>query len=188
MSPSSQEIRLLLDASGMRRALRRMASQITERHTGVEDLALVGIRTNGIYLARRLAREMEAAEGVSVATGVIDVTLYRDDISRGRFNPLVKRTDIPFPVDDRKIILVDDVLFTGRTTRAALDALMDFGRPAQVELAVLVDRGHRELPIRADYVGIQVSTAREESVIVDMQEAGQEDRVFVVRPEGGQDR
>lgn len=182
MTPPRDERRLILDASGIRRALRRMASQITERHTGVADLSLVGIRTNGIYLAQRLAREMEATEGVSVATGVIDVTLYRDDISRGRPHPLVKRTDIPFPVDDRKIILVDDVLFTGRTTRAALDALIDFGRPAMVELAVLVDRGHRELPIRADYVGIAVPTAREESVIVHMEEAGQADEVVLVSP------
>ncbi len=153
---------------------------MVERHPGALDLALVGIRTNGIYLAKRLSLEMESIEGNPVATGVIDVTLYRDDLSRGRPNPLVKRTEIGFSVDDRKIVLVDDVLFTGRTTRAALDALMDFGRPAMVELAVLVDRGHRELPIKADYVGIQVATAKEESVVVHMEEAGQQDEVLVV--------
>jgi pyrimidine operon attenuation protein/uracil phosphoribosyltransferase len=174
--------KLILDGSGIRRALRRMASQITERHPSATDVALVGIRTNGIYLAERLAREMEAIEGVSVATGVIDVTLYRDDLSRGRPHPLVKRTEIGFSVDERKIILVDDVLFTGRTTRAALDALMDFGRPAMVELAVLVDRGHRELPIRADYVGVELTTAKEESVVVHMKEAGQPDEVLLVGP------
>ncbi len=182
MSSDSLEAKLIMDASGMRRALRRMANQMGEKHPGATDLALVGIRTNGIYLAKRLAREMEAIEGIPVATGVIDVTLYRDDLSRGRPNPLVKRTEIGFSVDDRKIVLVDDVLFTGRTTRAALDALMDFGRPAMVELAVLVDRGHRELPIRADYVGIQVVTAKEESVVVHMQEAGKEDEVLLVGP------
>lgn len=182
MRSDSMEPRFILDASGMRRALRRMASQMGEKHPGAADLALVGIRTNGIHLAKRLAKEMEAIEGIPVATGVIDVTLYRDDLSRGRPNPLVKKTEIGFSVDDRKIILVDDVLFTGRTTRAALDALMDFGRPAMVELAVLVDRGHRELPIRADYVGIQVATAKEESVVVHMEEAGQEDEVLLVGP------
>jgi pyrimidine operon attenuation protein/uracil phosphoribosyltransferase len=174
--------RVLLDASGVRRALRRMASQIAERHPGEGDLALVGIRTNGIYIAQRLAKEIEAIEGLRLETGIIDVTLYRDDISRGRPHPLVKRTEIPFPVDDRKIILVDDVLFTGRTTRAALDALMDFGRPALVELAVLVDRGHRELPIRADYVGLEVSTSKDESVIVRMEEAEGADEVLLVGP------
>lgn len=176
------DVKVLLDAAGMKRALRRMASQIAERHPGGEGLALVGIRTNGIFLAQRLARELKASEGIEVSTGIIDVTLYRDDISRGRPHPLVKRTEINFPVNDRKIILVDDVLFTGRTTRAALDGLMDFGRPALVELAVLVDRGHRELPIRADYVGIAVQTARDESVIVEMEEGGREDKVLIVGP------
>lgn len=182
MTSDSSIARLILDGSGIKRVLRRMASQMAEKHPGAGDLALVGIRTNGIYLAKRLAKEMEAIEGIPVATGVIDVTLYRDDLSRGRPNPLVKKTEIGFSVDERKIVLVDDVLFTGRTTRAALDALMDFGRPAMVELAVLVDRGHRELPIRADYVGMEVATAKEESVVVHMEEAGQKDEVLLVAP------
>jgi len=176
----------VLNAQGMRRALRRMASEIVERHGGAEGLAMVGIRTAGVFLAQRLARELEQMEGSSLETGIIDVTLYRDDLKRGRRHPLVQKTEIPFNVDDRKIILVDDVLFTGRTTRAALDALMDFGRPALVQLAVLVDRGHRELPIRADYVGISVHTEREESIIVHMEEMGLEDEVLLVRPQSAE--
>jgi pyrimidine operon attenuation protein/uracil phosphoribosyltransferase len=160
-----------------------MASEIVERHPGARDLAMVGIRTAGVYLAKRLAQGVEAIEGTSVAVGVIDVTLYRDDLSRGRKHPLVQKTEIPFPVDDRKIILVDDVLFTGRTTRAALDALMDFGRPSLIQLAVLVDRGHRELPIYADYIGLLVPTEREESVVVFMEEMGRKDEVLVVGPQ-----
>jgi pyrimidine operon attenuation protein/uracil phosphoribosyltransferase len=159
-----------------------MASEILEWHRGARDLAMVGIRTAGIYLAHRLARELESVEGTRVRSGVIDVTLYRDDVSRGRRQPVVQKTEIPFPVDDGKIILVDDVLFTGRTTRAALDALMDFGRPALVQLAVLVDRGHRELPIRPDYVGISLRTEREESVIVRVEEMGEQDEVLLVGP------
>jgi pyrimidine operon attenuation protein/uracil phosphoribosyltransferase len=159
-----------------------MASEILERHGGVRDLAMVGIRTAGVHLARRLAAELASLEGTPVRTGVIDVTLYRDDLSRGRRHPVVQKTEIPFTVDGQKIILVDDVLFTGRTTRAGLDALMDFGRPALVQLAVLVDRGHRELPIRPDYVGISLSTQRDESVIVHVEEMGRPDEVLVVGP------
>jgi pyrimidine operon attenuation protein/uracil phosphoribosyltransferase len=171
--------RQILDAQGMRRALRRMANEILERNRGARDLAMVGIRTAGVFLAQRLAQEVEALEETSVDLGTIDVTLYRDDISRGRANPIVQKTEISFDVDDRKIILVDDVLFTGRTTRAALDAMMDFGRPAMVQLAVLVDRGHRELPIRADYVGTSLATERDESVIVFMKEMGRKDEVVL---------
>jgi pyrimidine operon attenuation protein/uracil phosphoribosyltransferase len=166
----------------MGRVLRRIAYEIVERQVGAADLAMVGIRTAGVYLAKRLARELELIEGSPIRTGVIDVTLYRDDISRGRRQPLIRKTDISFPVDDRKIILVDDVLFTGRTTRAALDALMDFGRPALIQLAVLVDRGHRELPIHPDYVGITLKTDREDSVIVHVEEMGRADEVLLVGP------
>jgi pyrimidine operon attenuation protein/uracil phosphoribosyltransferase len=173
----------VLDADGMRRILRRMATEILERNQGAEDLSLVGIRTAGVYLAQRLATELEVHERTPVAVGIIDVTLYRDDLSRGRRNPLVRKTEIPFSVEDRKIVLVDDVLFTGRTIRAALDALMDFGRPAGVQLAVLVDRGHRELPIRADYVGLSLTTERSTSVIVTMVEMGRPDQVRLVDSE-----
>jgi pyrimidine operon attenuation protein/uracil phosphoribosyltransferase len=160
-----------------------MADEILERNKGARDLAMVGIRTAGVYLAQRLAQDLEALERTSVMLGTIDVTLYRDDIARGRMNPMVQKTEIAFDVDDRTIILVDDVLFTGRTTRAALDAMMDFGRPAQIQLAVLVDRGHRELPIRADYVGISLATQHEESVIVYMSEMGRLDGVILAGPE-----
>jgi pyrimidine operon attenuation protein/uracil phosphoribosyltransferase len=177
----------LLDADGMRRVLKRMAHEISERHSGARDIAMVGIRTAGAYLAERLAQELRDMEGTPVQHGVIDVTLYRDDVSRGRKHPLVRKTEIPFSVDDRKIILVDDVLFTGRTTRAGLDALMDLGRPAMVQLAVLVDRGYRELPIQADYVGLTVKSEREESVIVHVEEMGRSDEVLLVGP-GWEDR
>jgi pyrimidine operon attenuation protein / uracil phosphoribosyltransferase len=182
MRTRDDAVRQILDGQGMKRALRRMASEILERHLGARDLAMVGIRTAGVYLAKRIAKELEAIEGTPVPAGVIDVTLYRDDVRRGRKHPVVQKTEIPFQVDERKIILVDDVLFTGRTTRAALDALMDFGRPALVQLVVLVDRGHRELPIHADYVGISLRTEREESVIVHVEEMERPDEVLLVGP------
>ena len=183
MSHHTEDVRTILDAQGMRLVLHRMASEILERNGENADLAMVGIRSAGIHLARRLAEELSQAGSARVETGVIDVTLYRDDLSRGRRYPLVRKTEIPFDIEDRNIILVDDVLFTGRTTRAALDALIDFGRPAMVQLAVLIDRGHRELPISADYVGVRQQTKREESVIVYVSEMGQEDRVIVVGPD-----
>jgi pyrimidine operon attenuation protein/uracil phosphoribosyltransferase len=179
-------VKKILDAEDIKRVLRRMSNEIIEFHHGAKDLSMVGIRTAGVYLAQRLVQNIREMEGVTVELGVIDVTLYRDDLSKGRANPLVKKTDIPFPVDDRKIILVDDVLFTGRTTRAALDALMDFGRPSMVQLAVLVDRGHRELPIRADYVGLTIPTDTNQSVIVHMREMGKEDKVILVTEERGE--
>ena len=183
MSHHMKDVRVILDAQGMRRVLHRMASEILERNGEKADLAMVGIRTAGVHLAHRLAEELSQAGSGRVETGVIDVTLYRDDLSRGRRHPLVRKTEIPFDIEDRNIILVDDVLFTGRTTRAALDALTDFGRPAMVQLAVLIDRGYRELPISADYVGVRQSTARDESVIVYVTEMGREDRVIVVGPD-----
>jgi pyrimidine operon attenuation protein/uracil phosphoribosyltransferase len=182
----------VMDAVAIDRALTRIAHEILERNKGCRDLVLIGIRTRGVHLARRLAEKIRTIEGEAVPVGVIDITLYRDDLRR-RFDHLkVERTDLPFSIADKRIVLVDDVLYTGRTIRAALDGLMDFGRPRSIQLAVLVDRGHRELPIRADYVGRNVPTAREESVKVWLREAdGREQVVILERPESqadGRDR
>src|SRR5215204_5977102 len=146
---------VVMDADRIGRTLTRIAHEIVERNKGVEDLALVGVRTRGVPIARRLARSLREITGHDIPTGALDITLYRDDLMRQAVGPqpLVRRTEIPFSIDNRKILLVDDVLYTGRTTRAALDALIDFGRPRGIQLIVLVDRGHRELPIKADYVG-----------------------------------
>lgn len=173
--------RQLLDARAIDRALTRMAHEILERHKGAEHLALVGIRTGGDHLARRLAAKIAKIEGREVPTGTLDITLYRDDLSLKRGRPVVGTTEIDFDVNDREIVLVDDVLFTGRTVRAALDALMDIGRPAKIELAVFVDRGHRELPIRADYVGRNQPTAPEETLQLNLSEEGQSDELLLVR-------
>ncbi len=159
----------VMDARAIDRALTRIAHEILEANKGAERLALAGIVTRGAVIARRLAERIEAIEGATVPVGSIDISFYRDDVAT-RLNPEVHRTDIPFTVDGRCVVLVDDVLYTGRTIRAAMDALMDYGRPASVQLAVLVDRGHRELPIRADYVGKNVPTARRERVKVAMAE------------------
>jgi pyrimidine operon attenuation protein/uracil phosphoribosyltransferase len=171
--------RELLDEAGLARTLRRVAHEIAERHPPGSGLALVGIRTGGLVLAERLVKLLGAVEGGDVPLGAIDITLYRDDVFVGLPRPEVGPTELPFGVAGRTIVLVDDVLFTGRTVRAALDALMDFGRPRKVELAVLVDRGHRELPIQADYVGLKVETTRLESVRVMLGELGEPDRVVL---------
>jgi pyrimidine operon attenuation protein/uracil phosphoribosyltransferase len=170
-----------MDADRIARTLTRIAHEIVERNRGVEDLALVGVRTRGVHLARRLARNLKEITGDDVPTGALDITLYRDDLMRHAVGPqpLVRRTEIPFSIDDRKILLVDDVLYTGRTTRAALDALIDFGRPRGIQLVVLVDRGHRELPIKADYVGKNLPTAPDESVQVRLQESDNRDEVVL---------
>jgi pyrimidine operon attenuation protein / uracil phosphoribosyltransferase len=174
----------VMDEVAIDRALTRIAHEILERNKGCRDLVLVGIRTRGIHLARRLAEKLGTIEGESVPLGVMDVTLYRDDLRRRPDHPRVERTEIPFPLTDKRVILVDDVLYTGRTIRAALDNLMDFGRPRSIQLAVLVDRGHRELPIRADYVGRNVPTAAQESVKVRLREVdGIEQVVILERPE-----
>jgi pyrimidine operon attenuation protein/uracil phosphoribosyltransferase len=175
-----------MDADRISRALTRIAHEIVERNRGVEDLALVGVRSRGVPLARRLARSLTEISGDDVATGALDITLYRDDLMRHAVGPqpLVRKTEIPFSIDDRGIILVDDVLYTGRTTRAALDALIDFGRPKAIQLVVLVDRGHRELPIKADYVGKNVPTSRHESVQVRLLEVDGRDEVTIDRQEG----
>ena len=172
--------RQVMDAAAIQRALVRIAHEILERNKGTEELALVGIRSRGIHLAQRLRSTIQQIEnGTQVPYGVVDITLYRDDLDRGLQTPRVQGTDIAFPVDGRRILLVDDVLFTGRTTRAAMDALVDFGRPQSIQLAVLVDRGHRELPIRADYVGKNLPTSRGERVSVRLAEADGVDEVVI---------
>ncbi len=162
MTPKST----ILDAQEMARIIRRMAGEIVERNGGVDRLMLAGIRTRGVPLAERIAAEIERMEGQKVPLGILDITLYRDDLSTIAAQPQVKGTHLPLPVDDLVVVLCDDVLYTGRTVRAALDELMDFGRPKVVQLAVLVDRGHRELPIQADFVGKMVPTSQGEVIEV----------------------
>ncbi|GBD26301.1 Bifunctional protein PyrR [bacterium HR30] len=176
--------RVVLDARGIDRALTRIAHEIVERNKGLEDLVLIGIRSRGVHLAERLRRKLAEIDGTTVPMGIIDITLYRDDLSRSRQQPEVKETKVDFPIDDRRVILVDDVLFTGRTVRAALDALVDLGRPRSVQLCVLVDRGHRELPIRADYVGKNLPTSLDEEVQVRLAESDGVEEVVLHRREG----
>jgi pyrimidine operon attenuation protein/uracil phosphoribosyltransferase len=172
---------VVMDADRIDRTLTRIAHEIVERNRGVDELALVGVRTRGVTLARRLARRLLDITHEDVPTGALDITLYRDDLMRSPVGPqpVIRRTEIPFSIDDRKILLVDDVLYTGRTVRAALDALIDFGRPKGIQLVVLVDRGHRELPIKADYVGKNLPTSLKESVQVRLQETDGADEVLV---------
>jgi pyrimidine operon attenuation protein / uracil phosphoribosyltransferase len=177
---SANGTRQVMDALAIQRAVTRIAHEILERNKGTDELALVGIRSRGVYLAERLRKNVQEIErGTAPPFGVVDITLYRDDLDRGVQNPVVKGTDIPFAVDGRRILLVDDVLYTGRTVRAAMDALVDFGRPQSIQLAVLVDRGHRELPIRADYVGKNLPTSRREQVQVRLAEADGVDEVVI---------
>ena len=173
--------RLILDADDVRRALIRIAHEIVERNGGTDDLVLVGVRTRGVPLARRLAALIEQHEASSVPVGSLDITYYRDDLTRLAHAPIVKRTDAMPDVANRTVVLVDDVLFTGRTIRAALDALIDQGRPRAVRLAVLVDRGHRELPIRPDHVGKNLPTSGDELVHVRLQETDGVDEVVIAR-------
>jgi pyrimidine operon attenuation protein/uracil phosphoribosyltransferase len=161
--------KVILDAKGMERALSRLTHEILEKNKGAEDLVLVGIMSGGVPLSKFIQEKIRVIEGIAVPAGYVDITLYRDDLSRAGYQPRLKRTEIPFSIDEKKVILVDDVLFTGRTIRAAMDALIDFGRPRNIQLAVLIDRGHRELPIRADYVGRNVPTSRNETVDVMVQ-------------------
>jgi pyrimidine operon attenuation protein/uracil phosphoribosyltransferase len=176
---------VVMDADRIARALTRIAHEILERNRDVADISLVGVRSRGVPLARRIAQALEEITGHAVGTGALDITLYRDDLMRHQVGPqpLVRSTEIPFSIDDRMIILVDDVLYTGRTTRAALDAVIDFGRPRAIQLVVLVDRGHRELPIKADYVGKNIPTAKHESVQVRLLEIDGTDEVVVQREE-----
>lgn len=170
----------ILGETQMRRMIRRIAGQIVERNGGVEGLMLIGIRTRGVPLAERLAAEIETLEGSQVPIGTLDITLYRDDFSSIGPQPLVKETRLPGPIEDQTLVLCDDVVYTGRTIRAALDALIDYGRPLAVQLAVLVDRGGRELPIQADYVGKQVAAGNDESVEVRFAGIDEEDTVMLM--------
>lgn len=158
--------KLILDAKGVDRVLSRLTHEIIEKNKGAEEIALVGICSGGVPLSRVIQGKIQSIEGLDVPAGYVDITLYRDDLSRAGYQPRLKRTEVPFSIDEKRVVLVDDVLFTGRTIRAAMDALIDFGRPKNIQLAVLIDRGHRELPIRADYVGRNVPTARNETVEV----------------------
>jgi pyrimidine operon attenuation protein/uracil phosphoribosyltransferase len=174
-----QEKAQIIDAEGIRRALTRIAHEILERNKGTRDLVLIGIRRRGVPLAQRIAGRIKEIEGTTVPLGIVDITLYRDDLSKLAYNPVVRTTEVPFSINDKKVMLIDDVLFTGRTVRAALDALMDLGRPQLVQLAVLVDRGHRELPIRADFVGKNVPTSHREVISVQMLEVDGRDQVVI---------
>ena len=171
---------LLMNGEDMNRAITRIAHEILEKNKGTRDLALVGIRTRGVILANRLRDKIKEIENITVDLGILDITLYRDDLATSKDKPVLRDTDIPFPIDGKKVVLCDDVLFTGRTIRAAIDALVDFGRPAQVQLAVLIDRGHRELPIRPDYVGKNIPTSKDMRVKVHMIGEDQEDKVIVI--------
>jgi pyrimidine operon attenuation protein/uracil phosphoribosyltransferase len=172
---------VVMDADRMGRTLTRIAHEILERNRGIEELAFVGIRRRGVPIARRLAQTIREINNHQIATGALDITLYRDDLMRHAVGPqpVVRRTEIPFSIDDRRILLVDDVLYTGRTIRAALDALIDFGRPKSIQLVVLVDRGHRELPIKADYVGKNLPTSLSQSVHVHITEIDGSDEVEI---------
>ena len=173
---------VVMDADRISRALTRIAHEVLERNRGVEELALVGIRTRGVPIAKRLAKAIHEINGHEVPTGALDITLYRDDLMRTAVGaqPVIRKTEIPFSIDDRRILLVDDVLYTGRTIRAALDALIEFGRPRVIQLVVLVDRGHRELPIKADYVGKNLPTSQTQRVQVHLMEIDGRDEVEII--------
>ena len=170
---------VIMDEQAIRRGLIRIAHEIIENNKGTEDLVLVGIRTRGVPLAERLAAEIERIEGRKLSVGILDITLYRDDLSTLSYQPIVHQTQIPVDINGKTVVLIDDVLYTGRTVRAALDAVIDLGRPKVIQLAVLVDRGHRELPIRADYVGKNVPTSSKEVVGVQLIPVDQADKVVI---------
>ena len=183
-------IDVIMDDAKMSRAITRIAHEILEHNGGAKTIALIGILTRGAILAKRIAKAIEEIDAVKVDIGLMDISLYRDDVHSKLDQPVVQRTDILFPIVDRNIILIDDVLYTGRTIRSALDQIVDFGRPKTIQLAVLIDRGHRELPIKADYVGLNVPTRRTDQVVVEVKEKDGQDRVYVAanaksRAEGG---
>nr|WP_287145110.1 bifunctional pyr operon transcriptional regulator/uracil phosphoribosyltransferase PyrR [Enterococcus faecalis] len=168
----------VVDAVTMKRALTRISYEIIERNKGIQDIVLVGIKTRGIYIAQRLAERLKQLEDIDVPVGELDITLYRDDV-KDMEEPELHSSDVPVSIEGKEVILVDDVLYTGRTIRAAMDAVMDLGRPRKISLAVLVDRGHRELPIRADYVGKNIPTSKTEKIIVEMEERDGADRIMI---------
>lgn len=168
-----------MDSDRVDRSITRIAYEILEKNKGVEDLALIGIRTRGVFLAQRIHQKIFAIEGKNVPLGVVDITLYRDDIAQRKGKPRLEKTEVPFSLDNKKVVLVDDVLFTGRTIRAAMDALIDLGRPKRIQLAVLIDRGHRELPIRADFVGKDLPSSLWEAVAVHFKEHDGVDEVII---------
>jgi len=172
--------KVVMDAEAIDRSITRISYEILERNKGTDDLVVIGIRTGGACLARRLGEKIAKIEGSEVLVGILDITLYRDDLMTGTKKPRLRKTDIPFSLDNKKVILIDDVLFTGRTIRAAMDALIDFGRPRLIQLAVLIDRGHRELPIRADFIGESLPSAFWDKVDVKLREEGKEDEVLVI--------
>lgn len=171
---------LLLDKKALDRTVTRIAHEILEKNKGYESLCLIGIRTRGVYLAKRINGKIKNIENIELSLGILDITLYRDDIFKMK-SPVVKKTDIPFDINNKTIILIDDVIHTGRTTRAAIDAIMDLGRPNKIQLAVLVDRGDRELPVHPDYAGVIYIVSQEESVLVKLTEVDDEDEVIVMR-------
>jgi pyrimidine operon attenuation protein / uracil phosphoribosyltransferase len=174
----------LMNKKDIDRALTRMAHEIIEKNKGIKKLCLVGIQRGGVYLAERLAAKIRQIEKKEIPVGSLDIALYRDDLNIRKEQPLVRRTEVPCEITGLKVILVDDVLFTGRSIRAAMDALTDLGRPAAIQLMVLIDRGHRELPIKADYVGKNIPTALSETVEVQLKEEGFEDRVILMKSAG----
>ena len=169
----------LLDKKDIERAITRMAHEIIERNKGIRDICLVGIQRGGVHLANRLSAKLKEIEGSDLPVGTLDISFYRDDLNVRKDQPVVRRTQVPCEINDQKVVLVDDVLFTGRSIRAAMDAVMDLGRPSAIQLAVLVDRGHRELPVKADFVGKNIPTSMNETVIVQLSEDGVEDRVVL---------
>src|SRR5216110_637097 len=180
--PKLREKAEVLDESALDRALTRIAHEILEKNGGAKDVTFVGLRTRGVTLAQRLAAKIASIDGAQTPVGTLDITLYRDDLDM-RGAPVIRGTDIPFSIKNKTVVLVDDVLYTGRTIRAALDALIDLGRPGSIQLAILIDRGHRELPIRPDYIGKNLPTSRRESVAVRLREHDGEDRVVIEEPE-----
>jgi pyrimidine operon attenuation protein / uracil phosphoribosyltransferase len=169
----------LLDKKDMERAVTRMAHEIIEKNKGIKTICLVGIQRGGVHIAHRLSAKLREIEGSDLPVGTLDISLYRDDLNVRKDQPVVRRTQVPCEINNKKVVLVDDVLFTGRSIRAAMDAVMDLGRPSAIQLAVLVDRGHRELPIKADYVGKNIPTSMNETVKVELTEDGEEDRVVL---------
>jgi pyrimidine operon attenuation protein/uracil phosphoribosyltransferase len=171
--------KVLLDKKDIDRSITRMSHEIIEKNRGIGSICLVGIQRGGVHIARRLARKLLEIEGTAIPVGTLDIALYRDDINVRKDQPVIRRTEVPCEINNRRVVLVDDVLFTGRSIRAAMDAVMDLGRPAAIQLAVLVDRGHRELPIKADFVGKNIPTSREETVNVQLEEDELEDQVVI---------